>query len=104
MCPSLPGRVHVTVIAAVACAVLIFCTGQEEIATAVHALRELASDLRETNPETASLDVLPLHASLPSDEQVWPPAIRQLLCQLITLQTRAFRLVRAGARVHFTAA
>ena len=41
------------------------CALQEEIATATHAARTLAAELEDVPP----LLVLPLHASLPSEEQ-----------------------------------
>ena len=47
--------------------VLVFCSGSEEIATAAHALRELVSELGDAG--IPPMLVLPLHASLPVDEQ-----------------------------------
>ena len=57
--------------------VLVFCTGQEEIATAAHALTALEAQLRADGPASAaSLLVLPLHATLSVEEQqrVFTPA------------------------------
>ena len=57
--------------------VLVFCTGQEEIATAAHALTALEAQLREDGPAAvAPLLVLPLHATLSVEEQqrVFAPA------------------------------
>jgi HrpA-like RNA helicase len=65
-------RIHLERVAADAPheAILVFCTGQDEIATAAHALRSLASDVCRAEEGAAALVVLPLHASLPDDEQV----------------------------------
>ena len=65
--------------------VLIFCTGADEIATAAHALRELVRELQEDDRTT--MLVLPLHASLPPDEQarVFSPAPRG--CRKVILAT-----------------
>ncbi len=57
--------------------VLVFCTGQEEIATAAHALTALEAQMRvEASSTVAPLYVLPLHATLPGEEQqrVFAPA------------------------------
>ena len=56
--------------------VLVFCTGQEEILTAAHALRALEEDLRAQDPSLPLLHVLPLYAALSSEEQerVFAPA------------------------------
>lgn len=48
--------------------ILLFLTGQEEIATAVHAARAISADLGSSAGMPA-LRVLPLHASLPAAEQ-----------------------------------
>ena len=56
--------------------VLVFLTGQEEIATAAHALRALAAELGCGEGALPGLLVLPVHASLPVEEQgrVFAPA------------------------------
>ena len=58
--------------------ILMFLTGQEEIETAAHAVRALADELSEEIAHLPRLEVLPLHATLPVEEQtrVFAPAVR----------------------------
>ena len=60
--------------------ILMFLTGQEEIETAAHAVRALADELSEEIAHLPRLEVLPLHATLPVEEQtrVFAPAVRSV--------------------------
>lgn len=79
--------------------VLVFCTGQEEIATAAHALRELIADLPGVGAD--SLLVLPLHASLPPEDQalVFAPAPRGARKVILATNVAETSLTIPGVRV-----
>ena len=95
-------RVHTERADAVSEDILVFLTGQEEIATATHALRELATEIEASSDQPLpGLLVLPIHASLPSDEQarVFVPAPEGVRKVILATNVAETSLTLPGVRV-----
>ncbi|KAL3923383.1 MAG: hypothetical protein SGPRY_004235, partial [Prymnesium sp.] len=81
--------------------ILVFLTGQEEISTATHALRELVAEQESAANKPSSLLVLPIHASLPSEEQakVFEPAPQGVRKVIMATNVAETSLTLPGVRV-----
>jgi len=81
--------------------ILVFLTGHEEIATATHALRELAANTDGSSRDMPDLLVLPIHASLPAAEQakVFEPAPDGVRKVIIATNVAETSLTLPGVRV-----
>ena len=82
--------------------ILVFFTGQDEITTATHALRELVTEVQASSSRPQlDLLALPIHASLPSEEQarVFAPAPAGVRKVILATNVAETSLTLPGVRV-----